>query len=70
MSLNGLCCGRLEELVKLLLQDSAKPPHAGFRLWLVSAPCLAFPPGLLQAGVRMVWEAPQVLPRYSALLHL
>ena len=53
---------RLEELVKLLMQDPAAPPNPNFRLWLVTEASPLFPATLLQMGVRLVWEAPQVCP--------
>ena len=42
------------------MQDPLKPPHPNFRLWLVSEASASFPATLLQMGMRMAWEAPQV----------
>ena len=38
----------------------AKQPHSAFRLWLSTTPSPEFPVALLQAGVKIVNEPPQV----------
>ena len=56
-----LPCSWLPSLEKVIEGIAASHPHAGFRLWLSSAPTDGFPLAILQRGIKMTTEPPKGL---------
>lgn len=58
----------LESIVDELQHD--EEVHEDFRLWLTSMPTEYFPVAVLQTGVKITMEPPQVICPCAALCHL